>query len=157
MRLSYSPGSLDLLSGVLVWVSTAATRHHCWTLPLPRIAVAIFFQARQLFHTVAVMCLSVIDTGKITWLRAGACWPHPLLCSACSRGGLLILTNSTKLHVGAVKLKVNMNVISKMASVRADHWAALIVPVCELMLALCFVLYKLTEKDVCYHGSAPKV
>jgi hypothetical protein len=39
------------------------SHHICWDL-LPSIAVAILFHAHQLFHSVALICLPVIDTEK---------------------------------------------------------------------------------------------
>lgn len=45
-------------------LETGSKRNHVEVCPAPSIAEAILFRARQLFHSVAVVCLPVTGTEK---------------------------------------------------------------------------------------------
>lgn len=99
-------------SSVMVW-------HLLYTLSTSRMAVAILLHAGQIFHSVVVTCLPVIER-EVTWLRARTCRPHTLFCSVCSEcsvEGLLILRNSTKLS----NQRSIWTVTSKMAESRLTN------------------------------------
>ena len=70
----------------------------------PSIARAIVFYVCPLFQTVAVIWQPIINTEKITWLRAKSWCPHPVVF--CMR-----LVNLTMVHKpihGTLQLKVSM-------------------------------------------------
>jgi hypothetical protein len=88
----------------------------CWAPPTPTppprahsMAAATLFHHCQLFHTVAVICLPVTDTEKYLDPEQGHA-DHILCYVLCVRRFVnLKKSHNYKLHVGPIKLKVNMN------------------------------------------------